>query len=194
MAVTQMIPAIMSSTAYCPPYVFSSSEKPCTQYGAMTSRSRAQATVAAPQAFLLPRQPSSRPAGPGRPVYTAQTGLSAAKIDAAHEPAVVLGELDRRCIAGRRYLFVAQHAVTEANIVYNERGFCPRMAGIDYVDTVLSAERIVPGLRNYQLDTLLDHFSTQRRADGMSEFTDLAALTRLAGRTARGRFTKIYFS
>jgi DNA polymerase-3 subunit epsilon len=120
----------------------------------------------------------------------------------------VLAALDQRFAADRPYLFVAQHAVTEANIVYNQREFCPHMTRIDYVDTVLLAKRIVAGLPNYQLDTLLGHFSIKRpadrhranadvevtaelffqlirSADRLPDFKSLAALTKLAGRTAR---------
>lgn len=148
------------------------------------------------------------PFAPVTSADTAQTGLSAGMFDEACDPAFVLGALDQRFTADRPYLFVAQHAVTEANIVYNQRGFCPRMARIDYVDTVPFAKRIAPGLPNYQLDTLLSHFSIKRpadrhrayadvevtaqvffhlvrSADRRLDFKNLAALTKLAGRTAR---------
>jgi DNA polymerase-3 subunit epsilon len=148
------------------------------------------------------------PFAPVTPADTAQTGLTAAMFDDAREPAFVLGALDQRFTAARSYLFVAQHAVTEGNVVHNQRRFCPHMSRIDYVDTVLLAKRIIAGLPNYQLDTLLGHFSIKRpedrhrayadvevtaelfihlvsSADRLPDFKNLAALTKMAGRTAR---------
>jgi DNA polymerase-3 subunit epsilon len=148
------------------------------------------------------------PFAPVTPADTAQTGLTAATLEKARDPALVLGALDQRFVADRPYLFVAQHAVTEANVVYNQRQFCPHMARIDYVDTVLLARQVVPGLPNYQLNTLLSNFSIKRppdrhrayadvevtaevffhlvrNADRMPNFKNLAALGKLAGRTAR---------
>jgi DNA polymerase-3 subunit epsilon len=103
---------------------------------------------------------------------------------------------------------VAQHAATEAGIIYNQRAHCPALARTDFIDTIPLARQVVPGLPNYKLDTLLAHFSIQqpadrhragadvevtaqvffrliRAADEMPQFADLAALVKTAGRTAK---------
>jgi DNA polymerase III subunit epsilon len=144
---------------------------------------------------------------PVTPADTAQTGLMPEQLSQAPVPAEALGALDRRFTAGP-YLLVAQHAATEAGIIYNQREHCPALARTDFIDTIPLARQIVPGLPNYKLDTLLAHFSIKRpadrhragadvevtaqvffrlirAADEMPQFSDLAALVKTAGRTAR---------
>ena len=144
---------------------------------------------------------------PVTPADTAQTGLAPEQLRQAPAPAEALGALDRRFTAGP-YLLVAQHAATEAGIIYNQREHCPALARIDFIDTIPLARQIVPGLANYKLDTLLAHFSIGRpadrhrvgadvevtaqvffrlirAADEMPQFGDLAALVKAAGRTAK---------
>ncbi|MGW1769350.1 exonuclease domain-containing protein [Streptomyces sp. NPDC002073] len=76
------------------------------------------------------------------------------------------------------------------------------------VDTIPLAKHLVPGLPNYKLDTLLAHFSIPQPADrhrayadvdvtaqvflhlvsvadATSQLSDLAALVKIAGRTAK---------
>lgn len=139
---------------------------------------------------------------------TAQTGLTPDQLTQAREPAEVLGALDRRFTAGNRYLLVAQHAPTEANVIYNQREHCPALARVNFLDTIPLAKCLVPGLANYKLDTLLAHFSIPHpadrhraladvevtaqvfvrlvaAADGDAEISDLATLVKIAGRTAK---------
>jgi len=82
------------------------------------------------------------------------------------------------------------------------------MARVDFLDTIPFAKHLVPGLPNYKLDTLLAHFSITQpadrhrayadvditaqvffrlvsAADENAQLTDLAALVKIAGRTAR---------
>ena len=103
---------------------------------------------------------------------------------------------------------MAQHAATEANVIHNQREHCPALARIDLIDTIPLARQVIPGLPNYKLDTLLAHFSIRqpadrhraaadvevtaqvffqliRAADEMPQFSDLAALVKTAGRTAK---------
>ena len=103
---------------------------------------------------------------------------------------------------------MAQHAATEAGIIYHQRKRCPALARVDLIDTIPLAWQIVPGLPNYKLDTLLVHFSIRRpadrhrvgadvevtaqaffqlvrAADEMPQFSNLAALVKAVGRTAR---------
>jgi DNA polymerase-3 subunit epsilon len=144
---------------------------------------------------------------PVTPADTAQTGLTPEQLRQAPAPAEALGALDRRFTAGP-YLLVAQHAATEAGIIYHQREHCPALARLDFIDTIPLARQIAPGLANYKLDTLLAHFSIGRpadrhragadvevtaqvffqlirAADEMPQFSDLAGLVKAAGRTAR---------
>ena len=120
----------------------------------------------------------------------------------------MLSALDRQFTAGNRYLLVAQHAATEANVIHNQREHCPALARVDFLDTIPFAKHLVPGLPNYKLDTLLAHFSITQpadrhrasadvditaqvffrlvsAADENAQLSDLAALVKIAGRTAR---------
>ncbi|MEW1724688.1 3'-5' exonuclease [Streptomyces sp. NPDC093109] len=145
---------------------------------------------------------------PVTPADTDQTGLTVADLDNAPDVAHVMGALDRRFTPAGRYLLVAQHAATEANVIHNAREYCPNLARVDFLDTIPLAKHLVPGLANYKLDTLLAHFAIPQpaarhrayadvdvtakvflrllgAADDTSQLTDLAALVKVAGRTAK---------
>lgn len=145
---------------------------------------------------------------PVTPAHTAQTGITAGQVAQAPVPAEVLGALDQRFTPGTPYLLVAHHAATEAGVIYNQREHCPALARVDFIDTVALARQIVPDLPNHKLDMLLAHFSIKppadrhrayadvevtaqlffrliRDADGMPQFSSLAALMKAAGRTAK---------
>lgn len=145
---------------------------------------------------------------PVTPAVTLQNGLTPEQLEHAPPPADALGALDRRFTGDNRYLLVAQHAATEANIIHNQSEYCPALAHIDLLDTIPLAKHVVPGLPNYKLDTLMRHFAIPHPADrhraaadvdvtaqlfcqllsAAAETTaldDLAALIKLAGRTAK---------
>lgn len=145
------------------------------------------------------------------PVTSADTmlkGLTPQMFTDARTPAEVFGDLDRKFTPGSLFRLVAQNASVEANIIHNQSEHCPVLAHTDFLDTIPFAKQIVPGLPSYGLDTLLAHFSIPqpvnrhraeadvevtamvffqlvRAADEMSRFSDLAALVRVAGRTAK---------
>ncbi|MEV0589411.1 3'-5' exonuclease [Nonomuraea sp. NPDC050310] len=145
---------------------------------------------------------------PVTPMFTAQTGLTAHDLADAPTPAQALGALDSRFTPDRRYLLVAQHAATEAGLIHHQREHCPALARIDLLDTIPLAKHLIPGLPNYRLDTLLAHLSIRHppdrhraaadvevtaqvffhliaAADRDAQLCDLAALIKLAGRTAK---------
>ncbi|MEU8658336.1 3'-5' exonuclease [Actinoplanes philippinensis] len=116
---------------------------------------------------------------PVTPAFTAQTGLTAAELEAAPTPAEALGALDRRFTAGTSYLLVAQHAATEANLIYHQRQHCPALARLDLLDTIPLAKHCVPGLINYRLDTLLAYFGIAQPADRHRAPADVAVTAQL---------------
>jgi DNA polymerase III subunit epsilon len=145
---------------------------------------------------------------PVTPAHTAQTGITAEQVAQAPAPAEALGALDQRFSASTPYLLVAHHAATEAGIIYNQREHCPALACVNLIDTVAFSRQVIPDLPNHKLDMLLAHFSIRhpadrhrayadvevtaqlffrliRAADDMAEFSSLAALMKLAGRTAK---------
>ncbi|MFJ9821179.1 PolC-type DNA polymerase III [Streptomyces sp. NPDC101151] len=145
---------------------------------------------------------------PVTPADTAQTGLTAEQLQQAPTPAEALGALDRRLTVGTRYLLVAQHAATEANVLHHQADHCPTLARTDFLDTIPLAKHLIPNLPNYRLDTLLAHFGIPQPADRHRAYADvdvtaqvflqlisaadldlqlgdLAALVKTAGRTAK---------
>ncbi|MBT0774217.1 hypothetical protein KIH74_35055 [Kineosporia sp. J2-2] len=62
---------------------------------------------------------------PVTPDVTAQNGLTPHQLRDAPHPAQAFATLDQRFAPGAPYLLVAQHAATEANIIYNQREHCP---------------------------------------------------------------------
>lgn len=165
--------------------------------GAWTTTGKPFSSLIRPPAFA-----------PVTPAVTAQTGLTAEQVSRAPSSAEALGALDRRLAAGKPYLLVAQHAATEANLIHHQREHCPVLARVDFLDTIPLARYLIPGLPNYRLDTLLTHFSIKHpadrhrayadvqvtaevfirlvtAADENAELSDLAALVKIAGRTAK---------
>lgn len=148
------------------------------------------------------------PFAPVTAADTALKGMTPSMFTDAPTPADVLGALDRNFNPDSPFLLVAQNASVEANILHNQREHCPALAHLDFVDTIPLAKHIVPGLPSYGLDTLLAHFSIPQpanrhraeadvevtarvfcqlihAADQMPRFSDLAALVKVAGRTAK---------
>ncbi|WP_433358831.1 3'-5' exonuclease [Streptosporangium sp. CA-115845] len=175
------------------------------EVAALALRYEKGAWRAAGRSASLIRPPAFAPV---TPAVTAQNGLTPEQLSQAPGPAEALGALDRRFTANKPYLLVAQHAATEANIIHNQREHCPTLARIDLLDTIPLAKHLVPGLPNYKLDTLLAHFAitqpTDRHrayadvdvtaqvffrlvsaADEDTQLSDLAALVKIAGRTAK---------
>ncbi|USY17983.1 3'-5' exonuclease [Nocardiopsis exhalans] len=139
---------------------------------------------------------------------TALNGLTPQQLATAPPPDQALAVLDQRFTTGARYLLVAHHAATEANLIYHQREHCPTLAHINLIDTIPLAKHLVPGLDNYRLDTLLAHFAIPRPADRHRAYADvevtaqvfmrlidaadrdgaledLAGLVTIAGRTAK---------
>ncbi|MEU4783200.1 3'-5' exonuclease [Nocardiopsis alba] len=110
---------------------------------------------------------------------TLHSGLTSEHLASAPTPAEALGALDRRFNPDSRYLLVAQHAATEAGLLYNQREHCPVAARIDLLDTIPLARCMVPGLADYRLDTLLGHYSIPLPADRHRAAADVRVTARV---------------
>ncbi|ROO51622.1 DNA polymerase-3 subunit epsilon/exodeoxyribonuclease X [Micromonospora sp. Llam0] len=87
---------------------------------------------------------------------TDQTGITAEMLAGQPDAATVLARLDAR-LTRPPYLLVAHNAPTEAGILYDYRAHCPRLAAMDFVDTVRLARAIFPALPSHRLDLLIHH-------------------------------------
>ncbi|MFE9247258.1 hypothetical protein [Nocardiopsis sp. NPDC006938] len=67
---------------------------------------------------------------------TALNGLTPQQLATTPPPAQALAVLDQRFTTGTRYLLVAHHAATEANLIYHQREHCPTLARINLIDTI----------------------------------------------------------
>ncbi|MFE1078938.1 PolC-type DNA polymerase III [Nocardiopsis alba] len=110
---------------------------------------------------------------------TLHSGLTSEHLASAPAPADALGALDHCFTAGSRYLLVAQHAATEAGLLYNQREHCPVAARIDLLDTIPLARRLIPGLADYRLDTLLRHYSIPLPEDRHRAAADVRVTARV---------------
>jgi DNA polymerase-3 subunit epsilon len=55
-------------------------------------------------------------------------------------------------------VLVAHNACYEAAIIQRFAPHCPQAAALSFLDTVALGKHLAPGLPNYQLDTLAQHF------------------------------------
>ena len=85
---------------------------------------------------------------------TGQTGITAAMLAGQPDAATVLAGFDAT-LTSPPYVTVAHHATTEAGIVRRYATACPTLAAAPMLDTLRLARHTLPGLPNYQLDTLL---------------------------------------
>lgn len=88
---------------------------------------------------------------------TRQTGIRVQDIEHAPDVLTVLRAFDGLLQADTPVL-VAHHAHYEAAIVRRFATACPHAAALPFLDTVVLGKYLVPGLKNYQLDTLAQHF------------------------------------
>ncbi|MGH3622097.1 MAG: 3'-5' exonuclease [Sciscionella sp.] len=109
---------------------------------------------------------------------TQQTGITTAMVTAQPSAAEVLAQLDRR-FTRPPYLLVAHNAPTEAGILYHYRQHCPRLAGLDVLDTVRLARHLYPELPNRTLDTLLTHLTIPIPRDRHRAMPDVEVTARL---------------
>lgn len=88
---------------------------------------------------------------------TQQTGIRAQDIADAPDAATALRHFDK-CLGQEVPILVAHNARYEAAIFQRFSAFCPRAAALSFLDTVTFGKHLIPGLPNYKLDTLAQHF------------------------------------
>jgi len=89
---------------------------------------------------------------------TRQTGIREQDIEHAPDALTVLGTFDGR-LRDEAPILVAHNAHYEAALLRRFAHACPRASRLPFLDTVALGKHLVPGLRDYKLDTLARHFS-----------------------------------
>ena len=84
---------------------------------------------------------------------TKQTGIKESDLIGKPSAMEVIKKIDREC-EKKDYIFIAQNAKYEANILSHYIQQCPAIAKTPIIDTILLAKYVLPGLPNYKLDTL----------------------------------------
>ena len=88
---------------------------------------------------------------------TDQTGIKEEDLNEKPDALSVLKMIDKSC-AKKNYIFIAQNAHYEANILSHYTNECKGIAKTPILDTILLAKNVFPNLQNYKLDTLAKTF------------------------------------
>ncbi len=88
---------------------------------------------------------------------TQQTGIREKDIADAPDAFTILHQFDE-CLGQELPLLVAHNARYEAAIFQRFVTCCPQAATLSFLDTVALGKHLAPGLANYKLDTLAQHF------------------------------------
>lgn len=84
---------------------------------------------------------------------TDQTGIREEDLNGKPDALTVLKMIDKSCTKND-YIFIAQNANYEANILSHYTNECKGIAKTPILDTILLAKSVLPNLQNYKLDTL----------------------------------------
>lgn len=112
---------------------------------------------------------------------TQQTGIVAAMLAGQPPAGEVLSALDCR-LPDCPLLLVAHNAATEAGILHDYAGYCPRLATTHLLDTVKLARTVYPSLRSHGLDALMEHLQIPCPADRHRALPDVEVAVHLFGR------------
>lgn len=91
---------------------------------------------------------------------TEQTGIKESDLIGKPSAIEVIKRIDRTC-EKKDYVFIAQNAKYEANILSHYIEQCPAIAKTPIIDTILLAKHVFPKLQNYKLDTLANELQIQ---------------------------------
>lgn len=84
---------------------------------------------------------------------TAQTGITEQDLMHGIDAKKAMRIIDKSC-SKKDYVFIAQNAKYEANILSHYTDECREIARTPIIDTILLAKHVFPKLQNYKLDTL----------------------------------------
>lgn len=91
---------------------------------------------------------------------TEQTGIKESDLIGKPSAIEVIKKIDRAC-EKKDYVFIAQNAKYEANILSHYIEQCQAIAKTPIIDTILLAKHVLPRLQNYKLDTLANELQIQ---------------------------------
>lgn len=91
---------------------------------------------------------------------TAQTGITEQDLMNGIEVNRAMRIIDKSC-SKKDYVFIAQNAKYEANILSHYIDECKGIAKTPVIDTILLAKQVLPKLPNYKLDTLANTLGLQ---------------------------------
>ena len=84
---------------------------------------------------------------------TMQTGIKEENLANKKGALEIMKKIDVSC-QKKEYIFIAQNAKYEANILSHYTEYCPGIKNTPIIDTILLARYVYPRLSNYKLDTL----------------------------------------
>ena len=91
---------------------------------------------------------------------TAQTGITEQDLINGIDAKRAMKIIDKSCLK-KDYVFIAQNAKYEANILSHYTDECKGIAKTPIIDTILLAKQVLPKLSNYKLDTLANTLGIQ---------------------------------
>lgn len=95
---------------------------------------------------------------------TAQTGITEKDLEKGIDAKRAMRSINKIC-SKKDYLFVAQNAKYEANILARYTDECKEIAKTPIIDTILLAKQVLPNLSNYKLNTLANTLGLQVPVD-----------------------------
>lgn len=121
---------------------------------------------------------------------TQQTGIREQDIADAPDAATILHRFDE-CLGQELPVLVAHNARYEAAIFQRFAVCCPQAAALSFLDTVALGKYFVPGLANYKLDTLSQHFHLPIPANRHRALPDVELTIQLLQHLLRGYLEKV---
>jgi len=91
---------------------------------------------------------------------TEQTGITEQDLMHGIDAERAMRRIDKSCLK-KDYVFIAQNAKYEANILSHYTDECRGIARTPIIDTILLAKHVFPQLPNYKLDTLANTLGLQ---------------------------------
>lgn len=91
---------------------------------------------------------------------TLQTGITEQDLTSGIDAKMAMKIIDKSC-SKKDYVFIAQNAKYEANILSHYTDECRGIARTPIIDTILLAKYVLPRLKNYKLDTLANALGLQ---------------------------------